>query len=53
MVPLVVALLLVLLLFGAGAAYNALLWVAIIALALWVVGFFARPAGRSGRWYYW
>ncbi len=44
-------LLLVAILFGAGAAVHMLWWVAIIALALWVVGFVARPSG--GRWYRW
>ena len=53
MVPLLLALVLVAVLFGVGVAYNALIWVAIIALVLWIVGFFARPAGGTGRWYYW
>jgi hypothetical protein len=44
-------LLLVAILFGAGAAVHMLWWVAVIALALWVVGFLAHPGG--GRWYYW
>ncbi|MGH7747213.1 MAG: DUF5670 family protein [Candidatus Dormibacteria bacterium] len=26
-------------------------WIAVIALALWLVGFAARPSG--GRWYRW
>jgi hypothetical protein len=51
MAPLLLVLLLVAILFGAGAAVHMLWWIAVIALALWVVGFFARPAG--GRWYYW
>jgi hypothetical protein len=51
MAALLVCLLLVALLFGAGSAVHALWWVAVIALALWVVGFVARPSG--GRWYYW
>ena len=49
MVALVLFLLLVAILFGAGAALHALWWVAIIALALWLVGFAVRPSGR--RWY--
>ena len=51
MIPIVVFLVLVLLLFGAGTAVHALWWIAIIALALWLVGFVARPHGR--RWFYW
>ena len=51
MVALVLFLLLVAILFGAGTALHALWWIAIIALAFWLVGFVARPGGR--RWYYW
>jgi steroid 5-alpha reductase family enzyme len=51
MVPVLLFLLLVALLFGAGAAVHTLWWIAIIALAIWVVGFLARPTG--GRWYRW
>jgi len=51
MVPLVLFLILVALLFGLGAAVHTLFWVAIIALAIWVIGFALRPSG--GRWYYW
>ena len=47
----VLFLLLVAILFGAGAAAHLLWWVAVIALAFWVVGFLARPSG--GRWYRW
>lgn len=47
----IVVLLAILVLFGAGAAVNALWWAAIIALAIWIAGFFARPTG--GRWYRW
>jgi hypothetical protein len=43
-------LLLILLLFGAGAAIHALWWIAVIALALWLIGFVARPGGRWYRW---
>ena len=53
MAPLVVFLLLVALLFGAGAAVHTLWWIAVIALALWLVGFVARPSSGRGRWYYW
>ncbi|MFD9716144.1 hydrophobic protein [Streptomyces sp. NPDC059076] len=56
MVPLVLVLLLVLLLFGAGFALEALWWLAVILLVVWVLGFVVRPgggAGRRGRWYRW
>ena len=43
--------LLVLLLFGAGAAVHALWIIAVIAAIIWLVGFAARPSG--GRWYRW
>jgi hypothetical protein len=51
MVPVLLFLLVVALLFGAGAAVHTLWWIAIIALAVWVVGFLARPSGS--RWYRW
>jgi len=51
MVALLAFLLLVALLFGAGAAAHALWWVAVIALAVWLVGFAAHPSGN--RWYRW
>lgn len=51
MVPLLLFLLAVAVLFGAGAAIHTLWLIAVIALALWVVGFVARPSG--GRWYRW
>ncbi|MFD9246162.1 hydrophobic protein [Streptomyces sp. NPDC059556] len=53
MVPLLLVLLLVLLLFGAGFALNVLWWVAIAVLVLWLIGFVARPSGGGGRWYRW
>lgn len=51
MVPLLLFLLLVAILFGVGAAVHTIWWIAVIAFALWIVGFAARPAG--GRWYRW
>jgi hypothetical protein len=46
-------LLLILILGGIGAAFvKLLLWIALIALAIWIVGFFAR-AGSGARWYRW
>ncbi|MFF9220241.1 hydrophobic protein [Streptomyces viridosporus] len=56
MVPLLLVLLLALVLFGAGFAMEALWWVAVIVLAVWLLGFLVRPAGtggRRGRWYRW
>jgi hypothetical protein len=46
-------LLLTFLLFGAGFALHVLWWIALIALALWLIGLFIRPGGGGGRWYYW
>jgi hypothetical protein len=43
-------LLLILILGGVGLAIaKFLLWIALIFLALWIVGFFVR--GAEGRWY--
>ncbi|MFI0816700.1 hydrophobic protein [Streptomyces sp. NPDC021098] len=55
MVPLLVVLLLALLLFGAGFALKALWWIAVVVLAVWLLGFIVRPTtgGRRGRWYRW
>ncbi|MCX5232718.1 hydrophobic protein [Streptomyces sp. NPDC006553] len=53
MVPILLVLLLVLILFGAGFALNVLWWAAVVVLALWLIGFVARPKGSSGRWYRW
>ncbi|MEU5920986.1 DUF5670 family protein [Streptomyces sp. NPDC047141] len=53
MVPLLLVLLLVLVLFGAGFALNALWWIAVILLVVWLLGFVARPKSGSGRWYRW
>jgi hypothetical protein len=47
----ILLLLLIAVLFGIGFAAHALFWVAIILLAVWLIGWLARPAGR--RWYYW
>jgi hypothetical protein len=44
-------LLLVLALFGVGFAWKALWIIAVVALVLWIVGFFAR--GTDARWYRW
>ncbi|MFH8574759.1 DUF5670 family protein [Streptomyces zaomyceticus] len=53
MVPLLLVLLLILLLFGAGFALKILWWIAIALLVVWLIGFFARPKSGSGRWYRW
>jgi len=58
MAVILVALLIVLILFGLGFAIHVLWWLALAALAIWVLGFFlrigetiARP--RRRRWYNW
>jgi len=58
MAVILVALLVVLILFGLGFAIHVLWWLAIAALVIWVLGFFlrvgetiARP--RRRRWYNW
>ncbi len=51
MAALLLVLLLVLILFGAGFAVKALWIAALVLLALWLVGFFAR--GTEARWYRW
>ncbi|WP_280915859.1 hydrophobic protein [Streptomyces sp. SPB4] len=53
MVPLLLVLLLILVLFGAGFALKILWWIAIAVLVLWLIGFVARPKSGSGRWYRW
>ncbi|MFI6417151.1 hydrophobic protein [Streptomyces sp. NPDC050842] len=53
MVPLLLVLLLILLLFGAGFALKILWWIAITLLVVWLLGFVARPKSGSGRWYRW
>ncbi|MFC9817338.1 hypothetical protein ACFVJM_35390 [Streptomyces virginiae] len=37
----------------ARSAVKILWWVALAVLVLWMIGFVARPKGRSGRWYRW
>lgn len=46
-----VALLLILILFGSGFAVKLLWYVAVAALILWLIGFVARAP--QGRWYRW
>ncbi|HSV64646.1 MAG TPA: hypothetical protein VLJ59_01900 [Mycobacteriales bacterium] len=45
-------LLLVVLLGGAGFALHVLWYVALVVLALWALGFLLR-AGEGARWYRW
>jgi len=51
------ALLVVLILFGLGFALHVLWWIAIIALIIWLLGFLMRAgegvASRRRRWYRW
>jgi hypothetical protein len=58
MAVILVALLVVLILFGLGFAIHVLWWIALAALVIWALGFFlrvgdtiARP--RRRRWYNW
>jgi hypothetical protein len=53
-----IALLIVLVLGGLGFALHVLWWVALIALAIWLLGFLLRLGERAGgsrrrHWYYW
>jgi hypothetical protein len=53
---LLLVLLVVLLLGGFGFAVHVLWWIALVALVVWLVGFFARgtnAGGTRGRWYRW
>ncbi|MEU6984926.1 hydrophobic protein [Streptomyces sp. NPDC046332] len=51
MVPLLLVLLVILILFGAGFALDVLWFIAIAVLVLWLLGFFVRSSGS--RWYRW
>ncbi|GAA3853719.1 MULTISPECIES: hydrophobic protein [Streptomyces] len=54
--PILLVLLLALIFFGLGFAVEALWWIAVIILIIWLLGFFIRPAGaggQRGRWYRW
>jgi hypothetical protein len=48
----VLALVVLLFILGAAGVADLLLWVAVILLAIWVVGFFVRMA-EGARWYRW
>jgi hypothetical protein len=45
-------LLLALILGGLGFAVHVLWWIALVVLAIWLIGFFVRSAEGS-RWYRW
>jgi lysylphosphatidylglycerol synthetase-like protein (DUF2156 family) len=52
----IAVLLLALILFGVGFAVHVLWWIALIVLALWLLGFLFRRAEGGGsrrRWYRW
>jgi fatty acid desaturase len=52
----IAVLLLALILFGVGFAVHVLWWIALIVLALWLLGFLFRTAEGAGsrrRWYRW
>ena len=49
---LLLVLLLALVLGGLGFAVHVLWWIALVVLAIWLIGFFVRSAEGS-RWYRW
>ncbi|MEU0409852.1 hydrophobic protein [Streptomyces griseorubiginosus] len=56
MIAMLLILLLVLILFGAGFAVKILWWIALAVLVLWLLGFLMRgttAGGGRGRWYRW
>lgn len=55
MAIILLVLLLALLLFGVGFAVHVLWWIALIVLAIWLIGFLVRVGEGSsrGRWYRW
>jgi len=50
---LLLVLLLALILGGLGFAVHVLWWVALIVLAIWLIGFFMRSGDTGARWYRW
>jgi hypothetical protein len=52
MPAILIALLVVLILFGLGFTLHVLWWIAVVALVLWLFGFIFRGGSRR-RWYYW
>lgn len=55
MLALLLVLLIIVVLFGAGFALHILWWIAVAALVLWLLGFLFRGRSGSGRsrWYRW
>ena len=58
MALILLALLVVLVLFGLGFTLHVLWWIALIALIVWLLGFVLRAGStiarpRRRRWYYW
>ena len=57
MAVILVVLLVALILGGLGFAVHILWWIALVVLALWLLGFLFRAAettgGRRSRWYRW
>lgn len=60
MAVILAVLLIALILGGLGFAVHVLWWIALVVLALWLLGFLfrtaetgGRPGGRRGRWYRW
>jgi hypothetical protein len=56
MALILIALLVVLILFGVGFAIHVLWWIAIAALVIWLLGFLFRAGegiGARRRWYRW
>jgi hypothetical protein len=57
MLAVLVALVVVIILFGAGFAVHVLWWIALAALVIWLLGFVLRIgetiARPRRRWYYW
>jgi low temperature requirement protein LtrA len=46
-------LLLALILGGLGFAVHLLWWIALVVIAIWLIGFLVRTAEGGGRWYRW
>jgi predicted metal-binding membrane protein len=49
--PLLLCLALIAVLFVLGIAVHTLIWVALVALAVWLVMAMVLPHGRGRRWY--